>query len=87
MEHDNIAELVGNMTANLLKKAKGEIDGTFGKGYAKDHPELVSKFMEVSAGILSDMMLQVPDSDPYDMMDDFDDEDEDDEDIEDLFQN
>lgn len=85
MEHENIAELVGNMTTNLLKKAKDGIDTTFGKGYAKEHPELVSKFMEVSSGILSDMMLQIPDDDPYDM-DDFDDE-EDDDDIEDLFQN
>lgn len=81
---DDVAALVGDMTTKLLVKAKEGIDSTFGKGYAKEHPELVGKFLDVSSSILSDMMLQTPD-DGFEL-DDFDDE-EDDDDMEDLFHN
>jgi hypothetical protein len=92
MENNQITELVGEMTARLLKKAKEGIDTTFGDGYAKEHPELVSKCMEVSSTIFSDMMLHLSsNNNDYDLedmedMEDYEDEDDED-DIDGLFQN
>jgi hypothetical protein len=37
----------------IMRSAVGEIDSTFGDGYAKAHPELVGSYLQAGASMLS----------------------------------
>lgn len=49
ISNDYAVTQAGDTIMQYLKQAKRHIDDTFGKGYAKDHPELVAECVRSQA--------------------------------------
>ena len=52
-DDDNPTNEAGHWMHFLLQRAVSEIDQTFGKGYAKANPALVSSYLQAAASLMS----------------------------------
>ena len=61
MDVDNMAgEAATGYTDDFLDAAVAKLDSLFGRGYAKEHPELVAAYVTASATNLSTFIQSAP---------------------------